>query len=96
MRDDRFAQAIAWKRTSRIIVLSLLALSAIPTLTAALVFSLLGSGENAKLIAAGLWLFGGAAVAVAVGFRKLHQPTWKHWLTVAILAAPGALSVMLR
>ena len=91
-----FAQVMAWEKAKRIIVIGILLLSALQTFAVALVFGLIGSGENDKLIGAGLALFGGMAVAVAMGFRKLQQPTWKHWLTAAVLAVPGALSLVLH
>jgi membrane protease YdiL (CAAX protease family) len=94
MANSKFAQAEAWESTKRIWITVCLALSAIQTWALAFVIGLRGSGDDHKLLAAGLLLFGGLAIAVALGFRKLRQLSWKHWLVVVVLAAPGAIAAL--
>jgi len=96
MMQDFSPQARTWEDVKRIAVLSVLWVSAMETLAAALMIGLSGSGDNARVVAAGLLLFGAMAIAVAVGFRKVTQPNWKHWVAIVVLGTPGALTLCLQ
>jgi hypothetical protein len=89
-----FGQVQGWEKLQRMAIICSLILSAVQTWAFALVLMVLGNGEDAKLLTSGLLLFGVLAAAVAFSFRRLQSPNWKHWLVVAVLAAPGALTIL--
>ena len=91
MKPNQYAQAHAWDAMIRIAVLGFLFLSAFMAVSSAIVISVLDHSEDANILQGGLLLFGTAAFGVALGFRKSERLTWKHWLIICSLAAPGAL-----
>ncbi|MFC3711458.1 hypothetical protein ACFOMD_02680 [Sphingoaurantiacus capsulatus] len=94
MDDDIARESLA--RTMRWCAVIVLLVSALQMAMAAFVVHSTVPNDAGKLVAAGFFLFSGLAIAVAFGFRKVKQPTWKHWLIVAFFAAPAMADIVFR
>ena len=98
MKSNNYEAARAWNSTARtwdsvirMAITCFLSLSALMAICSAFIVSALATGEDANIARGALLVFGGLAFALAVSFRKVEHRTWKHWLAICILAAPGAL-----
>jgi ABC-type phosphate/phosphonate transport system permease subunit len=60
---------------------------------AAILVSQVGGGENARLLAAGLFGLGMLGAAYARAVRNLDRPRWWHWALGALLITPAVLVV---
>jgi hypothetical protein len=96
MKLDEIETLHDWRRGSRLVVLGLLFLSALQFLAFAIVTGTLGKTEDDNMIFAGSMLLAGIAFALGISFRKVGAPTWKHQVAVALIAAPAAISVLVR
>ena len=96
IHSDNLSTIKMWERSSRILVLFLLGLSALQFLSGAILYGSLGQTETDKLICAAFGLLAGLALATAMSFRKSGAPTWKHKLVVAVIAAPAAMTMLTR
>lgn len=85
-----------WQVFVRIVIPLYLFLSAFMAVCYALAVEYLVPGENAKILQLVLLLFAGTAIAFARAVRKLDEPSWKHWLIVAFLAAPAVFYTFFR
>ena len=94
MGSTDYAVVDAWTKVWRSLLTTALVLSALLSGFAAFIVRTFYGGEEAKLTGGLLLLFAGAAVAVAVGFRRVQYPSWKHWFVVAVLAIPGGLFLL--
>ena len=83
------AQAHDWRR----LFVWYLWLGAALCVFAAILVSQVGGGENARLLAAGLFGFGMLGAAFARAVRNLDRPRWWHWALGALLVTPAVLVV---
>lgn len=96
LRNDETSTLMVWQRSFRLVVASLLLLSALQFLANSIVYRTLGSTEADKLIFAGSLVFAAVAFALCVAFWKSGAPTWKHKVAVAIVALPAVLNVLIH
>lgn len=94
MRTNDYSLVEAWTKSGRGLLTTALSLSALLSGFWAFIARTYYVGEEANLVGGILLLFAGAAVAVAIGFRRVKNPNWRHWTAVAVLAAPGALFML--
>ena len=91
MTPDEYATAEGWAKLGRQLLTWSLVISALLSTAVAFALAFLAPGGEAKVMSGLLLLFAGAAVAVAIGFRRLSKPNWKHWIAALVLAVPGGL-----
>ncbi|MDG2512169.1 MULTISPECIES: hypothetical protein [Sphingobium] len=96
MKPNEYAQAQAWDSMIRIMVVGCLFLSAFMAACSAIVLSILADSGDAILLRSALLVFGTLAFAAGLAFRKIDRLTWKHWSVICLLAAPGAIYMLVH
>jgi len=93
---SEYSAAQAWTKLGRQLLRWSLTFSALLSTFAAVAVSFLADGEETNVVGGLLLMFAGAALAVGIGFRRVAQPNWRHWVTAIALAIPGAIYILIQ